>query len=337
MSRDVTVVIPAYGGAERLQSLLAALAQQAESDGNGPLRVVVGDDASPEPLADQLPSHAALRLEVVRRDRNGGPGAARNLALGAVETGWVAFLDADTLPAPGWLAALERVAAADLLDVVEGPVEIPGEATPFTHATEAQDPGTNHVSCNLAVRTETLRRVGGFDERFYDPSRRLHFREDTDLFFRLEDAGCAVGWEPELVVRHPPLPASLLSPLRLSRRYHFDPLLAREHPRRFAEFLGRRRIGPITLRAARHDAALIAVGGALLGGGGVIAGSRTTAALGGVAAMAGWLGTACGLAWGRRVRGADVAPLALVSALVPWVYVWHYYRGVVQFRYRPRF
>jgi GT2 family glycosyltransferase len=337
MSRAVTVVVPAYGHADLLRHLLAALAEQAASDPAEPLHVVVGDDASPEPLAAGLPSYPALQLEIVRHERNGGPGAARNLALGSVRTPWVAFLDADTVPAPGWLDALERVVSADRLDVVEGPVEIPGEATPFTHATEAQDPGTNHVSCNLAVRAETLRRVGGFDERFYDPARRLHFREDTDLFFRLEDAGCVVGWEPELVVRHPPLPASLLSPLRLSRRYHFDPLLARKHPRRFSEFVRRRKLGPITLRAARHDAALVAVGGALGVGGGLLAGSRTTAALGGVAAATGWAGTACGLAWGRKVRAADVAPLALVSALVPWVYTWHYYRGVVRFRHRPRF
>ena len=335
MSRDVTVVIPAYDGADHLRHLLTALAAQA-SEGGEPLAVVVADDASPQPLAETLPDLASLRVEVVRAERNGGPGAARNLALQLVRTGWVAFLDADTVPGPGWLEALERVAAENELDVVEGPVEIPGEATPFTHATETQAPGLNHVACNLALRTETLRRIGGFDERFYDASRKLHFREDTDLFFRLEDDGCAIGWEPRLVVHHPPLPASLSTPLRLSRRYHFDPLLAREHPERFAEFLGRRRLGPITLRAARHDAALLAVGGTLVAAGGVLARSRVATQLGAASAAAGWAATAYALASGRRVRAADVAPLAVVSALVPWVYTWHYYRGVVTFRHRPR-
>jgi len=336
VSRDVSVVIPAYGGAHRLQALLATLSAQSELSGGEPLVVVVADDASPTALADLLESPPGLSLEVVRAARNGGPGAARNVALPLVRTGWVAFLDSDTIPAPGWLDALDRVVADDRLDVVEGPVEIPGEATPFTHATESQAPGLSHVSCNLALRTETLRQVGGFDERFYDPSRKLHFREDTDLFFRLEDAGCAIGWEPDLVVAHPPLPASLTAPLRLSRRYHFDPLLAREHPQRFAEFFGRRRLGPISLRAARHDAALLAVGGSVVALGGVATGRRAVTALGAAAAGAGWLGTAGALAWGRRVRTSDIVPLAAVSALVPWVYAWHYYRGVARFRHRPR-
>jgi glycosyltransferase involved in cell wall biosynthesis len=336
VSGDVTVVVPAYGGADRLQTLLDALAAQSEAAGGSPLAVVVADDCSPTPLADLVEAPAGLSLELVRAARNGGPGAARNLGLPLVRTGWVAFLDSDTVPAPGWLDALGRVVADGRLDVVEGPVEIPGEATPFTHATEAHAPGLSHVSCNLALRTETLRRIGGFDERFYDPSRKLHFREDTDLFFRLEDDGCAIGWEPGLVVTHPPLPASFAAPLRLSRRYHFDPLLAREHPQRFEDFVGRRRLGPVTLRAARHDAALLAVGGSIVAVGGAAAGSRGVAALGTAAAAAGWLGTACGLAWGRRVRAADVVPLAAVSAVVPWVYAWHYYRGVARFRHRPR-
>jgi len=336
MSRDVTVVVPAYGGAERLRTLLAALAAQSEAAGAEPLAVIVADDASPSALADLLTAPSGLSLEIVRAARNGGPGAARNLALPLVRTEWVAFLDSDTVPAAGWLDALDRVVADDRLDVVEGPVEIPGEATPFTHATESHVPGLSHVSCNLALRTQTLRRLGGFDERFYDASRKLHFREDTDLFFRLEDAGCAIGWEPQLVVAHPPLPASFGAPLRLSRRYHFDPLLAREHPERFADFLGRRRLGPITLRAARHDAALLAVGGAIVAVGGAAAGSRAVTVLGTAAAATGWLGTACSLVWGRRVRAADVVPLAAVSAVVPWVYAWHYYRGVARFRHRPR-
>jgi hypothetical protein len=123
--------------------------------------------------------------------------------------------------------------------------------------------------------------------------------------------------------------------VKLARRYYFDPLLARDHPERFQAMVGRRRVGPISLRRARHDACLAYVLGLVL----LVAGALVwwpVAVVGGVLALAGWLGTAAALCWRKRVTPALVLPVLAVALLVPFTYLWHWWRGVLRFRHRPR-
>ena len=337
MTAPVTVVVPAHGAADTVRPLLTAL--DAQADGS-PVPVVVADDASSQPLAEALAGRdwPHLELRVVRRDENGGPGAARNTGLAEVATAWVAFLDADTVPGPGWLDRLTHaVAATDGPDVLEGRTRIPTDrpVTPFTHATEAAPPA-QHVAGNVAFRTALLREAGGFDERFYDPARRLHFREDAELAFRLDARGARFAYDPDLVVEHPPLPESFWTPVRLARRYYFDPLLAREHPAAFRALNEERRVGPVSLRRARHAAALLVAGSAAAAVGSRAAGRQGLARASLVGLGVGWVANVVATAWRRSVRPRDVVPLVGVSALVPWVYLWNYWRGVRRFRCRPR-
>jgi glycosyltransferase involved in cell wall biosynthesis len=334
---NVTVVIPAHGGVDRLRALLAAL--DAQSPGNLP--VIVSDDASPQPLAGSLPAgdFPRLALEVVRSEHNAGPGAARNRALELVGTPWVAFIDADELPGSGWVERLEAIASrADPPDGIEGKLDVGGDErpTPFTHFAEVQGGDDQHVAGNVAYRTGVLRDVGGFDERFYDPGRKLHFREDVDLYFRLERAGARLEFDPELRAEHPPLQASFWSPVRDARRYYFDPLLSREHGERFRRLVGYRKAGPVPLRWARHAAAWVFVGSLLVAVAGFLLGWTAVGIVGTLAALAGLAANVAALAWRRRLTAGDLPKLIAVAALVPWVYLWHYYRGVVAFRHRPR-
>jgi len=338
MSRSVTVVVPAHGDAAQLLPLLRAL--DAEASDGAPLSVIVSDDASPQPLERGLAgaTFPALALAFVRDARNGGPGAARNRGLARVTTPWVAFVDADEVPAAGWLERLEeRIREPGAADAIAGRVAIPTAASPFEHATEAVADADQYVAGNVTFRTDELRAVGGFDERYYDPRRRLHFREDADLRFRLEAAGRRLAYDAELVVDHPPLPASRWTPARLARRYYFDPLLAREHPDRFRSFVRARRVGPVPLRRARHDAARLYAGGVALTAAGLAARRAPVARAGAATAAAGWGLNVAALAWRRRVQPRDVPALAALAAVVPAVYLWHFYRGVRDFRHHPRF
>jgi membrane protein YdbS with pleckstrin-like domain/GT2 family glycosyltransferase len=286
LTAALTVVVPAHGHPDRVRALLAELDRQADPD--RPLRVVVVDDASARPLTLDLEPRdfSSLALAIERREVNGGPGASRNRGLELVETPWVAFFDSDEIPGPGWLARMEAIAASESApDGVEGRITTGSErATPFTHIAEATLPGAQHVAGNIAFRADVLRRLGGFDERFYDSGLRLHFREDTELFFRVDDAGLNVPFDPDLLAHHPPLPASYSSPLRDARRYYFDPLLAREHGDRFRTFNRLRRVGPVPLRRARHVAAVGHVAAVVVAATAALTGRRTAA--GGAAGVA---------------------------------------------------
>lgn len=335
MSDDVTVVIPAHDDETRLRALLAELDSQAKSSS---LAVIVVDDASARPLESILreQSFGDLRLSWVRSDRNLGPGGSRNLGLALVTTPWVAYLDSDELPGPGWLHRLnERVTESDPPDVIEGRISVGSEsATPFTHIAESE--GWQHVAGNVAYRTEALRGLGGFSDAFYDADRKLHFREDTELYFRLQDSGLRLEFDENLLVLHPPRPASLFVPVRDARRYFFDPLLSKRHPARFRDFVSARRAGPLPLRWARHNAALLLVLGlvTLLAG---VATERTLLVIpGGLMLASGWGATVVALAWRRQVGKGQLLPLLVVSALVPWVYLWNFYRGAIRFRHLPR-
>lgn len=334
----VTVVIPAHRCDAGLLALMADLDGQAREEGT--LDVVVSDDGAPTPVTDSLaaPQFGHLALRVVRSDTPAGPGAARNRALAEVRTPWTAFLDADERLSRGWLRRLRASASAsDAPDVLAGRVQTDrGASTPFSHATEIAATQGEHGCGNLAVRTEALRAVNGFDERYFDLARRLHFREDIDLYFRLTAAGYTTRYEPDWVVHHPPLPADFWSPVRLARRYYFDPLLAREHGEPFVRSLRARRVGPFPLRWARHHAALAHAVGSILLATGLLTGRRRLRAAAAVAFGAAWAANAAALSWRRTVPLRIVPALLAASFLTPWVYLWSFYRGVVAFRHRPR-
>jgi glycosyltransferase involved in cell wall biosynthesis len=98
----VGVIVPVYAGAgpsEFLgEALDAVLTQEPPPD-----EVIVIDDGSPSPV--QLGEVHAGRCRLVRRERRGGPGAARDTALELLDTELVACADADDAWCPGKLAA----------------------------------------------------------------------------------------------------------------------------------------------------------------------------------------------------------------------------------------
>lgn len=99
----IAVIVAAYNAADTLErAVRSALAEPETAE------LLIVDDCSTDgtaALADQLAREDG-RVRVLRMPANGGPAAARNAALAAATTPWIAILDADDYLVPGRFAAL---------------------------------------------------------------------------------------------------------------------------------------------------------------------------------------------------------------------------------------
>jgi GT2 family glycosyltransferase len=181
--------------------------------------VVVVDNGSDDGSADGL-EHRFPGVRVLRPGRNLGFAAANNLAAAAVpEAEWIALVNPDAFPEPGWLAAIARAAAAhpaysffaSRLVSARDPRRLDGtgdvysasglawrrdHGRPVAEAPAAASEVFSACAAAALYRRDAFLEVGGFDESFF-----CYF-EDVDLAFRLRLAGHRCLYVPDAVVHH---------------------------------------------------------------------------------------------------------------------------------------
>ena len=206
----VTVVIPSYNGEPNLRALLPALAAQQPA----PLRVVVIDSSSRDASAS-LAREAGCHVEVIPQNEfNHGGTRNRAAALAPVGTEILVFLTQDALPEDaGFLARLtapisDGRATATFARQIPYDGAQPGEifARTFNYPHESTLRTRSDVAAlglkayffsNVAsaVSIQAFQQVGGF------PSNVI-MNEDMVLCARILDAGGAVAYTADAVVRH---------------------------------------------------------------------------------------------------------------------------------------
>ena len=98
----VSIITPVYNAAQWLPETLAAVRTQTLGDWE---QVLVDDGSSDDSVAIvEAAARDDARFRLIHAPRNGGPSAARNLALDAAKGRFIAFLDADDLWLPEKLA-----------------------------------------------------------------------------------------------------------------------------------------------------------------------------------------------------------------------------------------
>lgn len=165
------------------------------------LEVIVVDDGSSDDTPEWL-REAALdpRVRPLRNDTALGPAAARNAGLAGASGKWSAFLDDDDFWAPdklrAQLDAAERAGAGFVysatLVVNEDLVPLGVDPPPVADGRLRDLLRHNSIpgGCSSAMATtESVRRVGGFDEQ-------LRVLADWDLWLRLADVRGAATREP---------------------------------------------------------------------------------------------------------------------------------------------
>jgi histidinol-phosphate phosphatase family protein len=314
------VVVPT-AGRPSLDVLLAAL---GAADGPLPERVILVDDrrrADP-PLTPRIPAALGGRIVVVR-GAGRGPAAARNAGWRAGAAPWVAFLDDDVLPPPGWRVSLARdlEGLAPTVAGSQGRLRVPLRRDVAPTDWQRNVAGLEHArwaTADLCYRRGALEAVGGFDERF-----PRAYREDADLGLRLLDRGLTIaqGTRPVL---HPVCDADRWVSLRKQAGNADDAFMDRLHGPGWRE-----RAGAPPGRFARH-AAVTAAGAVAVGAG--ASGRRRVAS----AAAAAWLAGTAELAWARIAPGprtrAEITTMLLTSAALPPAAVGHRLAGIVRAR-----
>ena len=223
------MIIPARDAARVLPRTLAAATAQAQE-------VVVVDNASGDDTAAVARAHGARVVVEPRPSR----ARARNTGAAAVpDADRLVFLDADCVPQPGWLEALERCLDAGA-DLAGGRIAVTTTAAPtvaerfdaawrFRQQATIEHAGWS-VTANLAVTRAAFDRVGGLD-----PAYR-HVGEDVDLCLRATAAGAELRFCPEAVVAH----EAERDVGAVLRRAFWQGWASTQHARRLGPHAGRR-------------------------------------------------------------------------------------------------
>jgi glycosyltransferase involved in cell wall biosynthesis len=168
MALRVSVLVPVYEQWDLVPKLLACLAGQTLPQDQ--FEVILADNGSP---SFAPPPVLPANVRIVRCPHPGSY-ATRNAAAAEAKGEWFAFTDADCLPEPGWLAAIDAAAkASDERTILVGAVELRAR-TERPNAYEIYDmiagiPQHRYASrgygatANLAVAAALFHEVGGFD------------------------------------------------------------------------------------------------------------------------------------------------------------------------------
>ncbi len=187
----VSVVIPAYNYAHYLPQAIASVLAQTHRA----LELLIVDDGSPDGTRATVAALAEPRLRYVWQE-NAGLSAARNTGLREARFPFVAFLDADDLWAPGFLAAvMEKFAAlpGDFAAIATDTTRMDADGKPRT-VPRYTDRSTGELtvrdfclrnrplSSSIVLKKSAFADCGGFDPA-------LRSSEDRDMWIRLTARG----------------------------------------------------------------------------------------------------------------------------------------------------
>jgi O-antigen biosynthesis protein len=213
-SPAVSVIIPAYGQCAATWACVASICRARVAC---EFEVVVVDDCSVDETGEILSRVRGVRL--VKTPKNLGFIGASNFGAEHARGQWICFLNNDTQVTPGWLDELVRTFAlhprAGLvgarllypdgrLQEAGGIVYRDGSAVNHGRFDHPDRPEYSYLRpvdyCSgacLVARAELFRDLGGFDAAFAPA-----YYEDTDLAFRVRQAGFEVLYQPLCRIFH---------------------------------------------------------------------------------------------------------------------------------------
>lgn len=180
-----SVIVPTHDRRLSLQQTLHSLFQQDFQD----FEIIVVNDGSSDDTDEYL-SHLASEGKIVYlKQSNRGPASARNAGLKVAKGQYIAFTDDDCLVPPDWLRRFTHYFERTRVDVVGGIVRNRVRDNIFSEVSQEisnhfvkflgrdNQPTAFLTSNNVAYHSESVRKAGGFSDRFRYPGgeeRALH-------------------------------------------------------------------------------------------------------------------------------------------------------------------
>lgn len=164
---DTSIIIPVHGDLHGLEATLESIRAQQWDPSR--VEVIVCNDGGGEAVSALAARFGCIEA---RLDQNRGSYAARNAGIRVARSRAIAFIDADELVTPGWLAA--GTSALDHADYVGGNVVVDaGKSPSFWKRVDATFafPVAKYLqvsrfapTANLFVSRSVFEQLGGFDE-----------------------------------------------------------------------------------------------------------------------------------------------------------------------------
>ncbi len=214
----ITVVVCTYNRSDLLKSCLDALVDQ-KTDAHS-FEVVIVDNRSVDDTQEVIRKYTSgnpvFRAVI---EMNQGISHARNRGFREARGEYVAYIDDDAIADGRWIAVMldfirrHPDAAAfggPCYDYVDGgfPEWYPPEFRKFELDASGgperpiQPPGEMFGGCNMVVRKELLRELGGFDTFVGHRGDKASYGEDTEMLMRIHLKGREIFYARDMKVKH---------------------------------------------------------------------------------------------------------------------------------------
>ena len=182
----ISVVIPLYNKRSSIASTVESVLGQTYAD----FELIVVDDGSTDGSAEVVKAYSDSRIKLISKN-NGGVSSARNAGILTALSNYVAFLDADDIWNPEYLAEINRMISdfpeagifGTSYTIVRGGKSSAGQVSVpegFYGIIDNSDWRYGHLPWTSVVccRKSALMEVGLFDER-------MAYGEDSDVWWRI--------------------------------------------------------------------------------------------------------------------------------------------------------
>ncbi len=192
--------------------------------------IIIVDGGSGDGTLEMLKSYQKKNKKLsVLVDKRPNRNCGRNVGIEKAKGEILAFTDSDCVPEKNWLSEIVKPFTKKEIGGVIGTTVADKKGLFWYHM---ENKYLQFIGHNNAYRASIIKKLGGFDIRFKIA------KEDTDLSFRVMEAGWKMVYQPSANVLHKSRRVSVFCRIRNQRTFVYDGLLRRKHPELYKKYMG---------------------------------------------------------------------------------------------------